>query len=98
MYHVHVQSMKLLRRLHARSMLRWHAVFWRHAQTVALATTLSEIKLANASACHALLHAYFVFVLSSHWARPSAISVHFLHFRRFRDIMPPFSAQDPWKL
>ena len=57
MYHVHVQSMKLVRRLHARSMLRWHAVFWRHAQTVALATTLSEIKLANASACHALLHA-----------------------------------------
>ena len=48
MYHVHVQSMKLVRRLHARSMLRWHAVFWRHAQTVALATTLSEIKLANA--------------------------------------------------
>ena len=37
MYHVHVQSMKLVRRLHARSMLRWHAVFWRHAQTVALA-------------------------------------------------------------
>ena len=98
MYHAHVQSVKLLRRLHARSMLRWHAVFWRHAQTVALATTLSEIKLANASACHALLHAYFVFVLSSHWARPSAISAHFLHFRRFRDIMPPFSAQDPRKL
>ena len=98
MYHVHVQSMKLVRRLHARNMLRWHAVFWHHAQTVALATTLSEIKLPNASACHALLHSYFVFFLSSHWARPSAISVHFLHFRRFRDIMPPFSAQDPWKL
>ena len=78
MYHVHVQSMKLVRRLHARSMLRWHAVFWRHAQTVALATTIPEIKLAIASACHALLHTCFVFVLPSHWARPSAISASFL--------------------
>ena len=68
MYHVHVQSMKLVRRLHARSMLRWHAVFWRHAQTVALATTLSEMKLAIASVYNALVHAYFVFVLLSHWA------------------------------
>ena len=96
MYHVHVQSMKLVRRLHARSMLRWHAVFWRHARTVALATTLSEIKLANLSACHALLHAYFVFVLSSHWARPSAISVNFLHFSRAPDITPPLLARNPW--
>ena len=90
--------MKLVRRLHARSMLRWHAVFWRHAQTVALATTIPEIKLAIASACHALLHAYFVFVLPSHWARPSAISVNFLRFSCFQDIMPPFSARNPWKL
>ena len=61
MYHVHVRFMQFVRHLHARSVLRWHAVFWRHAQTVALATTLSEIKLANLSACHALLHAYFCF-------------------------------------
>ena len=96
MYHVHVQSMKLVRRLHARSMLRGHAAFWRHAQTVALATIRSEINLTNASACHALMHTYFVFALPSHWARPSAISVNFLQFSRFRDITPPLSAQDPW--
>ena len=89
MHHVHVQSMKLVRRLHARSMLRWHAVFWRHARTVALATTLSEIKLAIASACHVLLHTYLIFVLPSHWARLSATSVNFLHFSHFRDITPP---------
>ena len=40
--------MKLLHRLHARSMLRGHAAFWRHAQTVALATILSETKRAIA--------------------------------------------------
>ena len=100
MYHVHVRSMKLVCHLHARRMLRGHAIFWRHAsaQTVALAAILSETKFAIASACHALLHAYFIFTLPSNWARLSAISVHFLHFPRFRDIMPPFSAQDPWKV
>ena len=90
--------MKLVRRLHARSMLRWHAVFWRHAQTVALATTLSEMKLAIASVYNALMHAYFTFVLPSHWAGLSAISVHFLRFSCFSDITPPLSARNPWKL
>ena len=90
--------MKLLHHLHARSMLRGHASFLRHAQTVALATTLSEMKLAIASVYNALMHAYFIFVLPSHWAGLSAISAHFLHFPRFWDITPPFSAQDPWKL
>ena len=75
--------MKLVPHAHARSMLRGHAAFWRHAQTVALATTIPEIKLAIASACHALLHAYFVFILPSHWARPSAISVNFFNFYVF---------------
>ena len=98
MYHVHVQSMKVGRRLHARSMLRWHAVFWRHAQTVALATTLSEMKLAIASVCHELMHAYFIFVLPSHWSSLSAVSVHFLRFSCFSDITPPLSARNPWKL
>ena len=69
--------MMLAHHVYARSMLRGHAAFWRHAQTVALATIIPEIKLAIASACHALLHAYFVFVLPSHCARPSAISVSF---------------------
>ena len=72
--------MKLLHHLHARSMLRGHAAFWRHAQTVALATILSETKLAIASVYNALMHAYFIFVLPSHWAGLSAISVHFLRF------------------
>ena len=36
--------MKLVHHVHARSMLRGHAAFWRHAQTVALATILSEIQ------------------------------------------------------
>ena len=34
--------MKLIHHVHARSMLRGHAEFWRHAQTVALATTIPE--------------------------------------------------------
>ena len=55
--------MKLLHHAHARIILRGHASFWRHAQTVALATILSETKLAIASVYHALLHAYFIFVL-----------------------------------
>ena len=37
-------------------MLRGHAVFWRHAQTVALATILPEINHTIASAYQALLH------------------------------------------
>ena len=90
--------MKLVHHVHARSILRGHAAFWRHAQTVALATILPEINLTIASACHALLNAYFIFALPSHWTRSSAIFAHFLHFPRFRDITPPFSAQDPWKL
>ena len=48
--------MRLLHHVHARIMLRWHASFWRRAQTVALATIISEINLPNLSACHALLH------------------------------------------
>ena len=71
-YHVHARA--------ARSMLRGHAAFRRHAQTVALATILSETKPAIASACHTRRHAYFIFTLPSHWAGLSAISVHFLRF------------------
>ena len=83
--------MKLVCHLHARSMLRGHAAFWRHAQTVALATILSETKLAIASVYNALMHAYFVFVLPSHWAGLSAISAHFLRFSCFSGL--PFF---PW--
>ena len=42
MYHAHVRFMRLFHLAHARIMLRGHAVFWRHAQTVALATIMSE--------------------------------------------------------
>ena len=90
--------MKLVHHVHARSMLRGHAAFWRHAQTVALATILSDTNLTIASVYHALLHTYFIFVLPSHWAGLSAISAHFLRFSCLQDIVPPFSAQDPWKL
>ena len=87
--------MKLVRHVHARSMLRRHAAFWRHAQTVALATTLSEINLTIASAHHALLRTYFIFVLPSHWARPSAISVIFFDFHVFRISCPRFPPKIP---
>ena len=88
--------MKSVPHAHARSMLRGHAEFWRHAQTVALATTIPEIKLAIASACHALLHAYFLFLFSrptgpSH--RPS-LSI-FFDFHVFRISRPRFPLEIP---
>ena len=90
--------MRLVHHVHARSMLRGHAAFWRHAQTVALATILSGTKLAIASVYNALLHAHFIFAFPSHWAGLSAISVHFLRFSCCPDITPPLSARNPWKL
>ena len=87
--------MKLVHHVHARSMLRGHAAFWRHAQTVALATTIPEIKLAIASACHALLHAYF-FLFSRPTGpghRPS-LSI-FFDFHVFRISRPRFPLEIP---
>ena len=36
--------MMLAHHVYARGMLRGHAAFWRHAQTMALATTIPEIR------------------------------------------------------
>ena len=96
MYHVHVRFMHLFHLAHARIMLRGHAVFWRHAQTVALATIMSEKNLPSLSAWHALMIACFTCVLPAHWARPRGVSGKCSRFPRVWDVTPPLLAGNLW--